>query len=190
MVSVWSLNSWRAVGLGGESLPTSTRRQAPAGPPPAERLRYARSRDLLVLVVVVPPLVWRGLRVALRRVLPLLLAAQRGDVEVGPGAAHPLVAPGVDEVGSEHLVAVADEGVGAVPVAHPEVGVEVVRNRIPGDVLPAHTLLQALDLLLRGARGKGERGVAAAQVCGVGHLICDEGATDACPLRVRAPLLV
>src|SRR5512145_2609701 len=39
----------------------------------------------VVVVVPVPPLVGRCLRVALRRVLPLLLASQRGDVEVVPG---------------------------------------------------------------------------------------------------------
>src|SRR5918996_6203205 len=43
---------------------------------------------LAVRVVVVPPLTRAvGLRVALRRVLPLLLAPERGDVEVAPGSA-------------------------------------------------------------------------------------------------------
>src|SRR5215212_4997807 len=56
------------------------------------------SLAVVVLVVQVPPLVRRGLRVALRRVLPHLLAPQGGDVEVAPGAAHVLVAAGVDEV--------------------------------------------------------------------------------------------
>src|SRR5262245_19792539 len=55
------------------------------------RVRLAR------LVVPDPPLVRRGLRIALRRVLPRLLATERGDVEVGPGTAHRLVAAGVDE---------------------------------------------------------------------------------------------
>src|SRR5215218_5298329 len=40
--------------------------------------------------------------VALRRVLPLLLAPERRHVEIGPGGAHRLVAAAVDEVGAEH----------------------------------------------------------------------------------------
>src|ERR1700737_560420 len=59
-------------------------------------------RGVAVCVVPVPPLVRRRLRVALRRVLPLLLAAERSDVEVAPGAPHRLVAAVVDEVGAEH----------------------------------------------------------------------------------------
>src|SRR5215213_7980746 len=50
--------------------------------------RRVRSGAGSVGVVVVPPLVWRGLGIALRRVLPLLLAAERGDVEIVPGAPH------------------------------------------------------------------------------------------------------
>src|SRR5215207_1158177 len=76
---------------------------------------------LPVLVVQVPPLVRRGLRVALRRVLPLLLAPERRHVEVAPGAAHRLVAAVVDEVGPEDPVALADEGVRSVPLVHAEV---------------------------------------------------------------------
>src|SRR5215207_7608458 len=98
---------------------------------------------LAVLVVQVPPLVRRGLRVALGRVLPLLLASERGDVEVRPGAAHVLVAAAVDEVGAEDLVTLADERVGAVPLAHAEVGVEVVRERVPGHI-PTHPCLPLL----------------------------------------------
>src|SRR5271168_1483362 len=46
-------------------------------------------RGLCVVVVVpVPPLVWRGLGVTLRRVLPSLLTAERGDVEVAPCRPH------------------------------------------------------------------------------------------------------
>src|SRR5436305_8325303 len=47
---------------------------------------------VVVFVVAVPPDVGLGLRVALRRVLPDLLAAERGDVEVGPGGPERLVA--------------------------------------------------------------------------------------------------
>src|SRR5215216_1352299 len=88
---------------------------------PAGRLRRERSGVLAVRVVVVPPLVRRGLRVALRGVLPLLLAPERGDVEIAPGGAHVLIAAGVDEVGAEDPVALADEGVVPVPLVHPEV---------------------------------------------------------------------
>src|SRR6266550_5162879 len=83
-------------------------------------------------VVPDPPLVRRGLGVVLRRVLPLLLAPERGQVEVAPGASHRLVAAVVDEVGAEHALAVADERVRAVPLVHAEVGVEVVRDGVPG----------------------------------------------------------
>src|SRR5215207_1039348 len=89
-----------------------------------------------VVVVEPPPLVWRGLRVALRRVLPLLLATERGDVEVVPGAPHRLVAAAGDEVGAVDPLAVADEGVGAVPRFDAEVDVEGVGDRVPGDELP------------------------------------------------------
>ena len=68
--------------------------------------------DLTVRVVVVPPLIGRGLRIALGRVLPLLLATQGSDVEIAPGAPHRLVAAGIDEVGAEDSIAVANEGVG------------------------------------------------------------------------------
>src|ERR1044072_2522406 len=99
-----------------------------------------------VRVVVVPPLVRRRLRPAVRRVLPLLLAPERGDVEVAPGRAHRLIAARVDEVGAEDAVALADEGVVPVPLVDPEVPVEVVGDRVPGNVLPAHALLEPLDL--------------------------------------------
>src|SRR5215218_6645629 len=104
------------------------------------------SPALAVGVVVVPPPVRRGLRVPLRRVLPLLLAAERGDVEVVPGVPHLLVAAGGDEVGAEDLVVLAEKRIGAVPLVDVEVLIEVVGDRVPGDVLPSVALLQALDL--------------------------------------------
>src|SRR5216683_7798610 len=76
----------------------------------------------VVVVVPVPPLVRRGLRVTLWRVLPSLLTAERRDIEVAPGGPHRLVAAVVDEVCAEHLVAVADECIVAVPLVHSEVG--------------------------------------------------------------------
>src|ERR687895_2366481 len=154
------------------------------GAPPPARLRHARSCLLPVLVVVVPPLVRRGLRVALGRVLPLLLPAERRDVEVCPGGAHRLVAALVDEVGAEDLVALADEGVGSVPLVHAEVLVEVVPDRVPGDLLPGHLRLPALYLRLRRARDEGERGVAGVQMGEVCDLVGEEGAAAATTLGI------
>jgi hypothetical protein len=74
---------------------------ATGGPRRSAQRRSARSRALAVRVVVVPPLVGRRLRVARWRVFQLLLASERGDVEVAPGAAQVLVAAVVDEVGPE-----------------------------------------------------------------------------------------
>src|SRR3546814_20674347 len=67
---------------------------------PEHRLSGVRHLDPLLVgrcacdiaVVPVPPLVGRGLRIALGRVLPDLLPAQRRDVEVVPGAPNLLVA--------------------------------------------------------------------------------------------------
>src|SRR6266481_7976694 len=69
----------------------------------------------VVGVVPVPPLVRRGLGVTLWRVLPILLTAERRDIEVAPGGPHRLVAACVDEVGAEHPIAVAEKHVVAVP---------------------------------------------------------------------------
>src|SRR5205823_7258607 len=82
-------------------------------------------------VVPDPPLVRRSLRIALRRVLPFLLAPERRDVEVVPSVSHLLVAAVIDEVGAEHAVAVADERVRSVPLVHAEVLVEVARYGVP-----------------------------------------------------------
>src|SRR5262245_43245699 len=77
-------------------------------------LRVGRGRGVIA-VVPVPPFVRWSLRIALRRVLPLFLASEGGEVEVVPRAPHLLIAAVVDEVGAEHLDAVADEGVRAMP---------------------------------------------------------------------------
>src|SRR5918997_5364518 len=82
------------------------------------------SECVVVLVVPATPRVGRGLRPALGGVLPLLLAAVRGDVEEAPGRPERLVATGVDEVRAVHLVAVAQEHVRAVPRRDIVVGVE------------------------------------------------------------------
>src|SRR6516225_3944884 len=55
-------------------------------------------RSVAEFVVPLPPLVRRGLRVALGRVLPFLLATERGNVEIVPRAPHLLVAAAVNEV--------------------------------------------------------------------------------------------
>src|SRR5829696_3249737 len=107
-------------------------RPRPAAAPPAARRPRARSRAFTVGIVVVPPLVGRRLRVPGRRVLPLLLPAERRQVEVGPGAPHRLVTAAVDEVGAENPVVLADERVRAVPFVDAEVLVEVVSDRVPG----------------------------------------------------------
>src|ERR1043166_5985916 len=101
----------------------------------------------VVGVVPVPPLVRRGLRVTLRRVLPLLLAPERSDVEIVPGTSHLLVAAVVDEIGPEHPLTIADERVRAVPLVHARVRVEAVGDGVPWH-LPAHPRLHALDVRL------------------------------------------
>src|SRR5438067_12408585 len=102
-------------------------------------------------VVPDPPLVRRGLWITLRRVLPLLLAPERSDIEVVPGVSHLLVAAVVDEVGAEQAVAVADERVRAMPLVHAAVGVEHLSHGVPGDQLPTPQRLHALDVSLVGA---------------------------------------
>src|SRR6266404_6314420 len=131
-----------------------------------------------VLVVPVPPLVRRGLRVALRRVFPGLLASERRRIEVAPGAPHRLVAAAVDEVGAEHLVTVVEEHVVAVPLVHAEVEVEAVRDGVPG-YIPTHLRLHARDVRLRRARSPRERGVAGVQMGEVRDLVSMEGAAAA-----------
>src|SRR5882672_5153574 len=56
---------------------------------------------IAVLVVAAPPLIGRGFRPALGRILPILLAAERRQVEEGPGAAERLDAAPGGEVGAE-----------------------------------------------------------------------------------------
>ena len=61
------------------------------------------------------------------------------------------VAAGVDEVRAKDPVALADEGVVAVPLVDAEVLVEVVGERVPGDQVPAHASLEVLEVRLRRA---------------------------------------
>src|SRR5918992_4852293 len=128
------------------------------------------SECVVVLVVPAAPGVGRGLRPALGRVLPRLLAAVRGDVEEAPGRPERLVAAGVDEVRAVDLVAVAQEDVRAVPLRDVVVGVEVVAQRVPRE-LPAHVLAIALQVLLLAAAYGNEAGVALAQVQQVAQLV-------------------
>src|SRR5215211_2142932 len=146
-------------------------------------------RSCAVGVVVVPPPVGRRLRVVLGRVLPVLLAAERGHVQVAPSGAHGLVAAAVDEIGAVDLLTLADERVVPVPLVDAEVLVPVVGDRVPGDVLPPVTLLQLLEIGLRCARGERERHIPRVQVGGVGDLVRDEGAAHARPLGVRVATL-
>src|SRR5215204_4661956 len=91
-------------------------RRRPTARAPRAALRRGRVRQgvledgpVVVLVVAVPPHVGLRLRVALRRVLPDLLAPERGDVQVVPGVAHLLVAALVDEVRAEDPVVLVAE---------------------------------------------------------------------------------
>src|SRR5690348_3236760 len=72
----------------------------------------------------VPLLVRRSLGVTVWRVLRSLLPAERCDVEVAPGAAHRFVSAVVKEICAEHLVAVAEKHVVAVPLIDTEFLVE------------------------------------------------------------------
>src|SRR4029453_3246825 len=123
-----------------------------------------------------PPLVWLALRIAGGRVLPLLLTAQRRQVEKRPHAAERLGAAVRREVRAEHLVAVAEKHAQAerLPIlvdarlrrlrGTAEADVEVaLERRVPRD-LPPHAFPVRLDLLDRRTGDGGERGVARMQV--------------------------
>src|SRR3954452_16432123 len=144
---------------------------------------WARSECVVVLVVPAAPGVGRGLRPALGRVLPLLLAAVWRDVEEAPGRPERLVTTRVDEVRAVDLVAVAQEDVRAVPLRDVVVGVEVVAQRAPGE-LPAHLLAIALQVLLLPAADGDEARVALAEVQQVAQLVGVHRAAGAAALRV------
>src|SRR5215472_1812671 len=93
-------------------------------------LRVRRCLGIIV-VTPVPPLVWRGLGVPLRRIFPRLLTTERCDIEVAPSGPHRFVAAIVDEIGAEYAVAVAKEHIVAVPFVHTEIRVEAVGYRVP-----------------------------------------------------------
>jgi hypothetical protein len=68
-----------------------------------------------------------------------------GDVEVAPGRPHRLVAAAVDEVGAIDPVAVAEEHVVAVPLVHPKIDVEAVRDSVPGISQPIFAFRRAMS---------------------------------------------
>lgn len=144
-------------------------------------------RSDLVCVVVVPPLVRCRLRISLRRVFPRLLAAERRDVEVVPRPTHLLVTPSVNEVGAVGPITFTNERIGPVPLVDVEVLVEIVGDRVPGDMVPSVALLQALNVDLRRAGGPSQRRASRMQVARVRDLVGTKGAPDAGPLGVRAP---
>src|SRR5512145_2387254 len=82
-----------------------------------------------VLIVAPPPLVRRALRPALRRVLPVLLAAERRQVEERPGTPERLDPASGREIRPKDRAAVAQEDAEAERLSlvggEPEVDVEV-----------------------------------------------------------------
>jgi tRNA isopentenyl-2-thiomethyl-A-37 hydroxylase MiaE len=95
--------------------------------------------------VPVPPLVWRGLGITFRRILPSLLTAERREIEVAPCAPHRFVAAVVDEVRAEHPLAVADEHIVAVPFINAEVLVEAVGDVYQGISQPIRFFRRAMS---------------------------------------------
>src|SRR5262249_58210375 len=112
-----------------------------------------------------------------------LLTPESSNVEIAPGVPHLFVTPVVDKVCAEHAVAFANERVRAVPLIHAKVLVEAVRDRVPGNELPAHSCFSAINILLRSARGEYECGIAGVQMSGVSDLVGHDGAADACMFR-------
>src|SRR5207247_2626627 len=130
--------------------------------------RRVRDELAVVFVVAAPPLVRLRLRVPRGRVLPDLLAAERGQVEEGPHAAESLDAARRCEVRAIDVLAVAHEDAEAKRLAvlvdallrrlrpDAEVDIEVALERgIPRD-RPVHPLSVHLDLRHRGARDEPE----------------------------------
>src|SRR5262249_39433593 len=140
------------------SCPRPPSRTDPRRRPARRRRRAARCRSsrglragsgwtrssgvLLVLVVPPPPLVWLRLWMALGRVLPGLLAAERRPVEEAPDRSDGLEPPPAGEIGPVDLVAVAKKGVQAEHLAvlilaplglrRREAEVDAVRPAAPG----------------------------------------------------------
>src|SRR5687767_9583137 len=92
----------------------------------------------LISVVIVPPLVRRSLWMAVGRIFPLLLPTKRGHVEVAPRRPDRFIAARVDEIRPEYIVTLTYERIVTMPLVDAEIFVEVVRDRVPGDQIPAH----------------------------------------------------
>src|SRR5262249_35640908 len=120
-------------------------RESPRARRASTRRRGARAAVVVVLVVPTPPRVATRPRRSLGRVLPVLLAAERSQVEERPDGAERLDAPPIREVRVEDVAALAEEGAHperlAVLIlvlarargADPEVGVEVAaEGGVPG----------------------------------------------------------
>src|ERR1700716_3214701 len=119
-------------------------------------LPLAAGGGILVLVVAAPPLIRRGLRPALRRILPVFLPAERRQVQEGPGATERLDASPGSEVGAIDVVAIAEEDAeteGLACVARDtEVDVEVAAGGGEPRHGPAHALLVTLNVRQWSAR--------------------------------------
>src|SRR5215208_7144628 len=150
-----------------------------------------RSLVVVVLVVAAPPLVRLRLRIALWRVFPLLLAAERCQVEERPDTAERLDAARRREVGPKDLVALTNEDAEAETLAvlvradarlrrrGPEVDAEVAPE--PGEPRdrPPHPLAVRLDLFDLRPRHQSERRVARVQVREVADLVGEHRAAVA-----------
>ncbi len=131
---------------------------------------------LVVLVVKPIPLMRRSLWVAFRRVLPLLLSAERGDVEQAPDVAEGLDRATGGEVGMEDIFVIVDKHVESEPLCDPEVLGNVVMRGEPGEV-PTHPRLESLDVRLWRGRDQHQRCIAGVQVREVGEAVDEHGAS-------------
>src|SRR5205823_1578244 len=153
--------------------------------------------EVSVLVVPAPPLVGLRLRVPGRRVLPLLLPSERGQVEESPHAAERLDAAMGREVRAEDVVAVVNEDAETERLAvlvdallgclgpDAEVEVEVaLEGRMPRD-RPAHSLPVVRDLRNRSPGDEHEGRVACVQVGEVADLVDEHRAAVATHILIR-----
>src|SRR5881394_2410972 len=101
--------------------------------PPQEPSSLGPLRFVLVLVVASPPRVGFWLRPTGRRLLPRLLAAERGKIEERPDAPERLHTAASRKVAAIHVRAVAEKHTEperlALFACHAEVGVEVAAFR-------------------------------------------------------------
>src|SRR5690606_34757390 len=121
-------------------------------------------------VVPVPPLIGRRLWIAFRRVFPVFLPTQWGNVQVIPGAAHLFIAAIIEKIGSEYLAAISIKDISAVPFIHTEISIEAVCDGEPWDI-PAHACFQADNVGLGRARQEYKGGIASIEMGKMRHLI-------------------